>query len=106
MNSTSIIALLVVVLLAFVILVVIILLDHRKNAEEISLLEGGSTGEPSAVREEEAITIHESCKTGNMRCAPSARTPTNGMAAPIPAGPSASRIVTTAISTIPKVSIA
>ena len=62
MNSTSIIALLVIVLLAFVILV-----DHRKNAEEMSLLEGGNTGEPSAVSEEAAITIHESCKTGNMR---------------------------------------
>ena len=67
MNSTSIIALLVIVLLAFVILAVILLLDHRKNAEEMSLLEGGSTGEPSAVSEEAAITIHESCKTGNMR---------------------------------------
>ena len=67
MNSTSIIALLVIVLLAFVILAVILLLDHRKNAEEMSLLEGGSTGEPSTVSEEEAITIHESCKTGNMR---------------------------------------
>jgi hypothetical protein len=33
----------------------------------MSLLEGGSTGEPSAVSEEAAITIHESCKTGNMR---------------------------------------
>ena len=41
MNSTSIIALLVIVLLAFVILAVILLLDHRKNAEEMSLLEGG-----------------------------------------------------------------
>ena len=67
MNSTSIIALLVVVLLAFVILVVIILLDHRKNAEELSQLEGGNTVEPSAISEEASITIHESCKTGNMR---------------------------------------
>ena len=67
MNSTSIIALLVVVLLAFVILVVIILLDHRKNAEELSQLEGGNTVEPSATNEVASITIHESCKTGNMR---------------------------------------
>ena len=44
MNSTSIIALLVIVLLAFVILVVIILLDHRKNAEELSQLEGWQHG--------------------------------------------------------------
>jgi preprotein translocase subunit SecG len=48
MNSTSIIALLVIVLLTFVILVAIILLDHRKNVEELSLLEGGNTVEPSA----------------------------------------------------------
>ena len=67
MNSTSIIALLVIVLLAFVILVVIILLDHRKNAEELSQLEGGNTVEPSAISEEASITIHESCKTGNIR---------------------------------------
>ena len=46
MISTSIIALLMIVLLAFVILVVIILLDHRKNAEELSQLEGGNTVEP------------------------------------------------------------
>ena len=67
MSSTSIIALLMIVLLAFVILVVIILLDHRKNAEELSQLEGGNTVEPSAISEEASITIHESCKTGNMR---------------------------------------
>ena len=67
MISTSIIALLMIVLLAFVILVVIILLDHRKNAEELSQLEGGNTVEPSAISEEASITIHESCKTGNMR---------------------------------------
>ena len=65
MSSTSIIALLMIVLLAFVILVVIILLDHRKNAEELSQLEGGNTVEPSS--EEASITIHESCKTGNMQ---------------------------------------
>ncbi len=67
MNSTSIIALLIIVLLAFVILIVIILLDHRKNVEEMSLLEGGNTNEPSAISEEASINIHESCKTGNMR---------------------------------------
>ena len=67
MNSTSIIALLIIVLLAFVILVVIILLDHRKNVEEMSLLEDGNTNEPSAISEEASINIHESCKTGNMR---------------------------------------
>ncbi len=67
MSSTSIIALLMIVLLAFVILVVIILLDHRKNAEELSQLKGGNTVEPSAISEEASITIHESCKTGNMR---------------------------------------
>ena len=65
MSSTSIIALLMIVLLAFVILVVIILLDHRKNAEELSQLKGGNTVEPSG--EEASITIHESCKTGNMQ---------------------------------------
>ena len=67
MSSTSIIALLMIVLLAFVILVVIILLDHRKNAEELSQLESGNTVEPSAISEEASITIHKSCKTGNMQ---------------------------------------
>ena len=56
-----------IVLLAFVILVVIILLDYRKNAEELSQLESGNTVEPSAISEEASITIHESCKTGNMQ---------------------------------------
>lgn len=67
MNLISITALLVIVLLAFVILIAIILLEHRKNAEEMSLLEGGNTNEPSAISEEASIDIHKSCKIGNMR---------------------------------------
>jgi preprotein translocase subunit SecG len=58
MNSTSIIALLIIVLFAFVILVVITLLDHRKNAEELSLLEGGNTVEPSGRKHPSAFTSH------------------------------------------------
>ncbi|HJO08386.1 MAG TPA: ankyrin repeat domain-containing protein, partial [Verrucomicrobiota bacterium] len=66
-NTTTIITLLLFVLLAFVVLLVIILLDHRKNAEQMSLLEGeNSEGQTTRPEDEIPITIHESCKTGNL----------------------------------------
>ncbi len=65
---TTIITLLLLVLLAFALLLVIILLDHRRNAEQMSLLEGeNSEGQTATPKDEIPITIHESCKTGNLR---------------------------------------
>ncbi|MDP6082061.1 MAG: ankyrin repeat domain-containing protein [Verrucomicrobiota bacterium] len=65
MNSTVII-LVLLVLLALLILVIILLLDQRRNPENISFLEAGNAVDPTTDGEEAPISIHESCKTGNM----------------------------------------
>ena len=66
MNFTIII-LLLLVLLAALILFIILLLDQRRNPEKMTFLEAGNAVDPTTGGEEAPISIHESCKTGNMR---------------------------------------
>ena len=66
-DSTTIVILLLLVILAFLILFIFLLLDHRRNPEKMTFLEAGNAIDPTTSEEEAPISIHETCKTGNMR---------------------------------------
>ena len=66
-DSTTIVILLLLVILAFLILFIFLLLGHRRNPEKMTFLEAGNAIDPTTSEEEAPISIHETCKTGNMR---------------------------------------
>ncbi|MBC8245052.1 MAG: ankyrin repeat domain-containing protein [Verrucomicrobia bacterium] len=67
MNSTLVI-LLLLVLLASLVLSILLLLDRRRNKEtHLNFADGVGDSESRPGTEEAPVSIHEACKTGNMR---------------------------------------
>jgi len=64
----TIVILLLLVLLASLILSILLLLDRRRNkGAHLSFADGTGDSTPSPDSEESSVTVHEACKTGNMR---------------------------------------